>query len=351
MKGVMFLILTICIFCVGGMYHSRELFVLAFVQGTFLLLGILQVLYCKRKLTPRFCRTDGEISLGQSIGSVEIENKGRIPLSCFQIELTCGYHREKLQEKHKVYGSIEKGKSVRRLAACAPHCGILTVRIKKMVVYDYLLIWSGKKKIKEERTVVVFPEETLSDIREICEETEYFIEEWQRDIFQDYQAQEEIRQIREYQEGDQLRFVHWKLSARTDSLCVKEYEGERNRCITLFLNFMDFSGKSAKEQDAFYKVLVAFLLTFLYKGIVVSVHWENEEQEEWVEVSSREQYRELLYRLYQEVFPKREKIYDQKDEGFCLDDCLRLYFRKKLLHTFDMERLEKELEGNECEEA
>lgn len=129
MKGVMFLILTICIFCVGGMYHSRELFVLAFVQGTFLFLGILQVLYCKRKLTLRFCRTDGEIGLGQSVGGVEIENKGRIPVSCFQIELTCSYHREKLQEKHKVYGSIETGKSVRCLAACAPHCGILTVHI------------------------------------------------------------------------------------------------------------------------------------------------------------------------------------------------------------------------------
>ena len=347
MKGIMFLILTICIFYVGGMYHCRGLLILAFVQGEFLLMGVLQVLYCKRKLMLHFRQMDKDIILGQSVGSAEIEDKGRIPVSCFQLELICDYQTTNIQEKYKVYGSIERGKSVQRLDVCARHCGILTIYMRQIVVYDYLLLWSGKKKMREERTVVVFPEETMLDLHKIYEETENSIEEWQRNIIPDYQTQEEIRQIREYQEGDQLSFVHWKLSARTDSLCVKEYEDKKNSCITLFLNFTDFSEKSAREQDAFYSVLAAFLLAFLHRGITTSVHWENEDQVVRMEVSSKEQYLDLLYQLYREDFPKKEKIYAPKNEGFCLDDRRRLYYQKKMINKFDMVNLEKELEGNE----
>ncbi len=343
MKGVMFLILTACIFYMGGMYHSRELFILAYVQGVFLLMGVLQVSYCKRKLTLHLCRTDGELRLGHSIGSVEIENKSRLPVSCFQIEFICSYHGRSAQEKYKVYGSVETGKSVQRLEVYAPHCGLLTVCVKQIAVYDYLLFWSGRKKMKEERTIAVFPEETILDLYKIYEESDNSLKAGPRSLILDYQQQEEIRQIREYQEGDPIRFVHWKLSARTDSLFVREYEEEKDSCITLFLCFVDFSGKLAREQDAFYKVLIAFLLAFLHRRIAVLVHWENGNQEERMEVSSREQYRDLLYRLYQEVFPKKEKLYGRKNEEYCLDDSLRLYYQGKLIHQFDMERLKKEL--------
>jgi uncharacterized protein (DUF58 family) len=46
----------------------------------------------------------------------------------------------------------------------------------------------------------------------------------------------EFDQIREYQQGDDVRFIDWKSSARTNTLLVKEYIEERNRCIILVLD-------------------------------------------------------------------------------------------------------------------
>lgn len=46
----------------------------------------------------------------------------------------------------------------------------------------------------------------------------------------------EFDQIREYQEGDDVRFIDWKGTARQDKLLVREYIEERNRVIMLVVD-------------------------------------------------------------------------------------------------------------------
>lgn len=349
MKGILFLILTICIFYVGGMYRSSMLLALAFAQGMILLLGTLQVTYCKKKLTLHFRETSGGIILGQPIGSILMENNGRFPISCFRMDLTCSYGKSIKAIKQKMFGNAECGKSEKRIEVYAPYCGIINVHVKRVVIYDYFLICSGKKRADEHVEVAVFPEETMLDLHTLYDEEKDSGEEPYRTSVLDYHAPEEISQIREFREGDRIRSIHWKLSARTDTLYVKEYEDEKKGCITLFLDVADFSKRPVGEQDAFYKVLSAFLLVFLHEGITIQVYWQNEDmQESHAEVASKAAYRGLLYRLYQESFLKRKYKHSQKE--FLLDDTLGLYYRNKLLHRFDMESLEEEWKGNKWKE-
>jgi uncharacterized protein (DUF58 family) len=51
----------------------------------------------------------------------------------------------------------------------------------------------------------------------------------------------EFDQIREYQQGDDVRFIDWKSSARMDKLMIRQYIEERNRSIVLLV---DISGSS-----------------------------------------------------------------------------------------------------------
>jgi uncharacterized protein (DUF58 family) len=51
----------------------------------------------------------------------------------------------------------------------------------------------------------------------------------------------EFDQIREYQQGDDVRFIDWKSSARMDKLMIRQYIEERNRSILLLV---DISGSS-----------------------------------------------------------------------------------------------------------
>ncbi|MFC1842478.1 DUF58 domain-containing protein [Candidatus Dependentiae bacterium] len=47
----------------------------------------------------------------------------------------------------------------------------------------------------------------------------------------------EFDQIRDYQMGDDVRFIDWKASARSNKLLVKQYIEERNRAVILVVDF------------------------------------------------------------------------------------------------------------------
>lgn len=61
----------------------------------------------------------------------------------------------------------------------------------------------------------------------------------------------EFSQIREYQMGDDVRFVDWHASARCDKLLVKEYIEERNRTIIIAL---DVSSSTSYSSSLFAKM-------------------------------------------------------------------------------------------------
>ncbi len=50
---------------------------------------------------------------------------------------------------------------------------------------------------------------------------------------------EEVYAVKEYREGDPLSAVHWKSSAKTGDLRVKEFQAGRQQSITIFLNLHD----------------------------------------------------------------------------------------------------------------
>ena len=47
----------------------------------------------------------------------------------------------------------------------------------------------------------------------------------------------EIRQLRKYMPGDLVKRIHWKQSARTDQLLVKEFQQEEEESVFLYLIF------------------------------------------------------------------------------------------------------------------
>jgi len=62
----------------------------------------------------------------------------------------------------------------------------------------------------------------------------------------------EFDQIREYQLGDDIRFIDWKSSARTNSLLVKQYVEERNRTIIIAIDISGsvfFGSRDASKWD------------------------------------------------------------------------------------------------------
>ncbi len=56
--------------------------------------------------------------------------------------------------------------------------------------------------------------------------------------------------LREYREGDDRRAIHWRSSARTARMLVREYEEEAQRRVTLFCDNSLAEGASAADEEA-----------------------------------------------------------------------------------------------------
>jgi uncharacterized protein (DUF58 family) len=92
---------------------------------------------------------------------------------------------------------------------------------------------------------------------------------------------EEIVALKEYSEGDPMNAVHWKSSAKTGNLRVKEFHTDADQCFTLFLNLHN-SQTNRQVADPVLEKRVSEAASLAYKlirnGNEVSLKTENNYQ-------------------------------------------------------------------------
>lgn len=119
------------------------------------------------------------------------------------------------------------------------HCGGFSVAVENPRVCDYLGIFSFRPKTLREKRIVVFPQELA------IPEPESFPLPTGRWIPKPGGGFSENHELRAYRPGDQLTGIHWKLSAKTGDLMVREpVEPEQAKLLLT----MDVSG-SPEELD------------------------------------------------------------------------------------------------------
>jgi len=73
---------------------------------------------------------------------------------------------------------------------------------------------------------------------------------------------------REYYPGDEVKFVDWKIFARTDRLCIKRFHQETNTCVYILLDVsksMAFAGGQAVRKVDYASFLAAALSYLMLK--------------------------------------------------------------------------------------
>ena len=58
----------------------------------------------------------------------------------------------------------------------------------------------------------------------------------------------QIFEIRDYRPGDKMQKIHWKLSAKSDSLIVKEYSEPVGFAIVIFVNLFSPGKKEDRQK-------------------------------------------------------------------------------------------------------
>lgn len=168
------------------------------------------------------------IPLGRS-GEIHLVGTSRFPVPPF---------RGRIGLRRCITGEAWQHKKETPLRA--DHCGGIAVTPERVWVCDYLGLFRFRAKRVEVRTVLVRPEPARME--ELPDLERYRARSWRPKPGGGFSENHELRL---YRPGDSLNQVHWKLTAKTGKLTIRE-PMEPNRGLVLLT--MDISG-SAEELD------------------------------------------------------------------------------------------------------
>lgn len=170
---------------------------------------------------------------------VQIENKTIVPVSAIKLQVAYQYDHYHVPSvfEHTVSVNSMEQKELRGKIRLE-HTGMLTIHLSHSYLYDPLRLFCVPLKQKAEQKIMVMPVLEEPDYYSIYTTYDNLLESSEYSAQRPGEDASEIFDVREYQQGDSLNRIHWKLSAKEDTLVVKEFSMplSRSNCILLELN-------------------------------------------------------------------------------------------------------------------
>ncbi len=348
MKRFFFTLFIFLSWYMAAMYRIPSLMALSLAQIFLLLLLFLMTRYFRKNFQAGFVRKRETVRKKDRV-SVKIwtENRSFLPLGRYRLQFYSRYEKSRKGRSFHYDGSIDgKKREEEELYLEADWCGKLYLSLEQKQIYDYLSLFRSRVREDQEEEIAVLP--SSQPLTVIFSEADTWEKQDQGDGTSRAERSPggEIRQLREYAPGDLLRGIHWKQSARTDKLLVKEFQREEEEEVSLYLDFSGEKEPGTEEMSAFYQILSGLLLGLLKEKAVVRVEWtEAEKQSLYPRVTTEEESVALLLFLYD----REENLFLKKAAGknfgkdFTLNLNREIYYREQCIHKFSLENCEKEL--------
>lgn len=152
------------------------------------------------------------------------------------------------------------------------YSGCVRIRIESVIYYDLLRLVRRRKDIGKEVIVEIYPEEKELDMEiQALSEGNGEDEEVQYKKGTDVS---EISGIRQYEPGDSLQSIHWKMTARFDDWMVKEYSMPYTNKLCLVLELFRNSD-IPDEMDNVLECYLSFARYIMRGGRQFFMIWHN----------------------------------------------------------------------------
>ncbi len=164
------------------------------------------------------------------------------------------------------------------------HCGGRNLIIKEYYQYDSLNLFCLKKRCNYQIPITIYPKETDFDF----EIYQRFLPKYEQEAYtvnQKGNDPTEIYDIHKYQEGDLLKNIHWKLSAKYDALLVKENALAVSEIVNIYCIFDNDDSHNDlvfSYLEGFCKYMLSKKLDFILSNKEITSYQEYEEKFEYL---------------------------------------------------------------------
>lgn len=293
-------------------------------------------------------------------GTLIVTNLSRFPIPLFSVSMeffNSIIPDYEIETRKGVRGYAPgKGNVFLDFQVISQYCGVFSLRVKELKVYDYLMLFSEKKKVDILCETVVLPMGGKANIGNQKNQYEQLFEEETQDAIVPINQPPEMDQIRKYQQGDSMKDIHWKLSARNEDVLSKIYQEDRSRQLSFFLDLRTTEPMSMERMDAFFELVHAISVGLLKEGISQRIWWYDF-TEKCVVILQVQEMDDLVFVM--EELIKNIHFYQtgtgdeaveayrsqtSKQQEICLDAKLRLFQQSEFLTKFTEKQYQKELE-------
>ena len=358
MRVAMYVITLLTVGGLAGLYQQDSLMVL-FIAGIFLLVLLFAYsFYLRGRVLVEFAETADTMVKGEFFpGTIKLINPTCLPVI---------YLRVWMEWENRMTG--QKGKEIFQgtCPSCADteleviweaqNCGEVYFTLTKVETCDIFRLFKLRSRTEKTTSLLVLP---------VSEEFGW-----------SFAAPSKGEDMGPYRQGDRVKHIHWKLSARMDELLVRHEHRFFLPEALFYLELKVWPESEPEKAEAFLKKLATILAMLVGEGWIVRVLWnssyletakeeEKSRKQEWSEccVKTKQDYPEVMGRIMEELergrknLPKKKgrfgavlDLYEKNEEKgqgqllqeeeevmFCLDFEGRFYLNHQLVDLEEME--------------
>lgn len=170
----------------------------------------------------------------------------------------------------------------------------------EIIIYDIFRFFIFKKKINTSISLLVYPETTNLSTFEITANQQLGELLMYNSIYQD---KSRISSIRDYREGDVVKSIHWKLTAKRNHPIVKEYETRVDTNVIIFIDNQKYlfeNDNDRRIEDKIVDIALSIVNYCLNQNIDIIL--ETQTEEKFIEINGQnpndlKQYLEIFARF------------------------------------------------------
>ncbi len=343
----------------GILYQNT--FIITIAYALFLLIGIsvLEVVYCYFNTE---CHLEIPVSLVEADKPVDlvcrITNKGYFGGGRMELLLgVSNFLTEKPQREWLAIPQLKKGTQAYDFELSLYGAGRYDITVSKLRLCSSFGLFALSRKCHQEEVVLILPGVYAIPI-EMTETTRNFIGD--ADIYDEFRPGHdggESFSIREYRPKDKLQSIHWKLSAKTDDLMVKENSHPKACAIVLLLEAMTHKGNRAEDyMEGYLEMAASMSYSMMDRRIPHFVAWFSKQTQDVrrIRVDDEESfYLFLSFYINDGAIEDTRSIRDAYIEKYkneiyhqdiCINTNLEIFRNGQQIHRLDVEKIQDECE-------